>query len=292
MGGALNGHLLVSPALFVTATVTWSGPVASQGIFPPGYDVPLSAPYGDVTIGRPRGPASRPVVIYFPDAAWPNDAICYDQGIFAALDAAGIAVAQLWLGGDTLGRDIRSVERGLRTIRQRADSYRLDLTRVALLGCGAGAHFAALAATNPELMAGAGLNLSSIAGVAIVDGVGFDLRAVAATPANDAEARRGRRGYFSGSMADLDVYSPQSHLAAPNAPSLLVRGRAETEGSPTALMTFARNMQAAGAELVVERLPEKAGEAGSASAGQSPEADGGSIANYLISRLNLVTRRQ
>lgn len=280
----LGRHLLIFAAFCTLSNVIGPGRAGSQDFFPPGYDVPLSAPYGEVTIGRPRGSAFRPVVIYFPDAAWSNEAVCDVREAFAELDAAGIAVAELWMSGDTLDRDIRSIERGLRTIRQRAGSYRLDLSRVALLGCGAGGHFAALVGTNPELMARAGLNLSSVAGAAIVEGIGFDLRAVVA--GDGREMPREIHRYFSRLMGNLDVYSPQAHLAAPNSPSLFLSEGVGMDQAPTAAMDFARGLQAAGSELVIERLPPKVGEREHANAGQSSEANGSSLANYLIARLN------
>lgn len=265
-------------------------PVAAQGLFPPGYDVPLSSPYGEITIERPDGPALRPLAIYFSDSAWPNKSGCQLQNSFDALETSGIAVAELWMSGNRLDRDIRSIREGLRTIRQRARSYRLDLSRIILVGCGAGGHFAALVGTNPEFMARAGLDFSAIAGVAVIEGAGFDLRAVAAEPAQDGGPDREKREYFSGPPANLELYSPLSHLALPNAPSILLAEAGDVEPSASA-NDFGRRLQATGSELVIESLPLDEGASPDGDASRSVNSGDDPVARYIFSRLGAVPPR-
>ena len=262
-------------------------PAFSQGGLFTGFDVPLSDPYGEVSIERPTGRELRPVVVYFPNAAWPNPSTCGPlPEAFEALDRAGIAVASLWMSGDTLGREVRSIEEGLRTIRQRARVYRLDLNRIALLGCGAGGHFAALVATNPDFMTRAGLQFAAITGTAIVDGAGFDLRAIAAEQAGSDAGSSGRSDYFRGSTENLDAYSVAAHLPLPNTPSLLMVDFSAPGEQAGAAAAFGRQLQSTGTELFVEHIPEKVNAPEDGSSEPAPDQSGATLVNYLIARLS------
>ncbi|MEW5725184.1 MAG: alpha/beta hydrolase [Thermodesulfobacteriota bacterium] len=70
---------------------------------------------------------------------------------------------------------VKDVARALKFIRDNAARYRGDPTEIFLLGHSAGAHLAALVATDERYLEAVGLSLRVIRGVVLLDGAGYDL---------------------------------------------------------------------------------------------------------------------
>ncbi|KLE32315.1 hypothetical protein AAW01_11760 [Aurantiacibacter gangjinensis] len=130
----------------------------------------------------------------------------------------------------------------------RADAPRLgfDPDRIVLMGHSAGAHLAALVATDPAY---AGEDMAAISGVVLLDGGGYDvpLRMSAAS----GPTLYAYRNAFSEDAAQQTRLSPVTHVGGPDAPQWLilhVDGRAETTQQARALGDA---LQAAGASVEV-----------------------------------------
>lgn len=111
----------------------------------------------------------------------------------------------------------RDVAAAMRAIRGQAATLGFDPDRIVLMGHSAGAHLAALVATDPAY---AGNEMSAIKGVILLDGAGYDVaRNMAAA---DLEAPGLYRNAFGSDPARQRALSPVTHAAAPNALNWLI----------------------------------------------------------------------
>lgn len=127
----------------------------------------------------------------------------------------------------------------------------IDARRIVLAGHSAGAHLAALLATDPQYLKRAGLGLDRLDGVVLLDGAAYDV------PAQRAEGPRiMQRTYaqaFGDDPARQRALSPTLQAAAPNAPAFLILrvDRADGKRQSEALGAALRG---AGASVSVEAL--------------------------------------
>lgn len=119
-----------------------------------------------------------------------------------------------------VAQQAEDVARSLKFLVDRADALGVDRRRIILMGHSAGAHLAALVATDGRYLQQVGLQVSDIAGVILLDGAGYDV------PRQMAVAgpmmQRTYRMAFGEDRAQQLALSPMSHAAAPNARAFLV----------------------------------------------------------------------
>lgn len=111
----------------------------------------------------------------------------------------------------------RDVAAALRAMRAQAGALGFDPDRIVLMGHSAGAHLAALVATDPAY---AGDDMSAIKGVILLDGAGYDVARNMAAPG--LEAPQLYRNAFGSDPARQRALSPVTHAVAPNAPNWLI----------------------------------------------------------------------
>jgi arylformamidase len=122
----------------------------------------------------------------------------------------------------------------LRALRGQAEAGGFDPDRIILMGHSAGAHLAALVATDPTY---AGDAFGAIRGVVLLDGAGYDVPAAMATPT--LELPNLYRDVFGTDPARQKALSPITHVGGKDAPhwlALYVAERANSRAQSEALV--------------------------------------------------------
>lgn len=115
----------------------------------------------------------------------------------------------------------------------------IDPDRIVLAGHSAGAHLAALVATDPRYLKRAGIGLDRLKGVILLDGAAYDVPAQAVE--GPGIMRPTYTQAFGTDPARQRALSPYFHAAAPNAPRFLILhveredGRRQSEALAAAL---------------------------------------------------------
>lgn len=125
----------------------------------------------------------------------------------------------------------------------------IDPDRIVLMGHSAGAHLAALVASDPAYLKAAGVPMSALRGVILLDGAGYDVVRQMKEPRNLVRGLYGQA--FGEDPKRQAALSPISHAAAPNAANWLilpVASRADSVAQSEALATALRQ---AGARVEV-----------------------------------------
>ena len=116
----------------------------------------------------------------------------------------------------TVEEQAKDVGEAVKALVGQASSIGVDPNRIVLMGHSAGAHLAALVATDPQY---AGEAFGAIRGVILLDGAGYDI-----ATSMDAERLIGRRLYNSAFGTDPERHaslSPLTHVGGEDAPNWL-----------------------------------------------------------------------
>ena len=125
----------------------------------------------------------------------------------------------------------------------------VDGSRIVLMGHSAGAHLAALVGTDPHYSAAAGVPLSAIRGVVLLDGAGYDVGQQMSLPGNQVKSMYLKA--FSEDPTRQAKLSPARHAPAPNAADWLVLPVASRQDSTAQSEALAAKLRAAGSRVTV-----------------------------------------
>lgn len=145
---------------------------------------------------------------------------------------------------------VAAVAEGIGAIVRRASRLGYDGERIILVGSGWGAQVAALLATDPAWLDAAGVPLSSIRGVLVLDGFGLDLEAELAS--GDSRLRKEVGRMLDGQSPER--LSPIRHAAAPNAPRFLFHAPLDAPEATARAEALAAALRSAGGEAEVKRV--------------------------------------
>ncbi|GAA3996217.1 alpha/beta hydrolase [Sphingomonas humi] len=128
----------------------------------------------------------------------------------------------------------------------------IDPDRIVIMGHSAGAHLAALVASDPAYLKAAGVPLNAVKGVVLLDGAGYDVPAQIGDARNRAQAMYTQA--FSTDPKRQAALSPVTHAAAPNAGRWLILPVERRQDSRTQSEKLAAALRTAGTS--VELLPQ------------------------------------
>jgi acetyl esterase/lipase len=119
----------------------------------------------------------------------------------------------------TIGQQVQDAADATGYLAARSAALGIDPKRIILMGHSSGGHLAALIGTDPRFLAKAGLDMSTIRGVVLLDGAGLVPRARTGAP---------RPGGPFTSDEERRILAPTNHTAKPNAADfLLLNGSSE-----------------------------------------------------------------
>lgn len=195
----------------------------------PGIAVSAGRPqviaYGDDPAQRidfyapPAGSGPAPLVVFIHGGAWrmgdkamatgEKAAFFHHEGYaFAAINYRLVPEASVEDEADDVAAAVAS-------IRGRAPELGVDPRRIALIGHSAGAHLAALVASDPQYLMARGMSLKAIRAVVLLDGAAYDVpRQIAAA---GPLMRRLYRAAFGDDPERQVSLSPIAHAGGPNA---------------------------------------------------------------------------
>ena len=125
----------------------------------------------------------------------------------------------------------------------------IDPDRIVLMGHSAGAHLAALVATDPAYLARAGVPMTAVRGVVLLDGAGYDVGQQMAEPRNAVVSMYTQA--FGTDPKRQAALSPARHAAAPNAGEWLILPVATRRDSTAQSEALARRLREGGSKASV-----------------------------------------
>lgn len=125
----------------------------------------------------------------------------------------------------------------------------IDPDRIVVMGHSAGAHLAALVATDPAYLKAAGVPMSAVRGVVLLDGAGYDVGEQMAEPRNAVQSMYSQA--FGTDPKRQAALSPARHAAAPNAADWLVLPVAARRDSTAQSEKLARLLREGGSRALV-----------------------------------------
>nr|WP_314442738.1 alpha/beta hydrolase [uncultured Sphingomonas sp.] len=128
----------------------------------------------------------------------------------------------------------------------------IDANRIVLMGHSAGAHLAALVATDPAYFKRAGVPIDAVRGVVLLDGAGYDVGEQMIEPRNAVRSMYTQA--FGTDPARQAALSPARHATAPNAAEWLILPVASRRDSTSQSEKLARLLREGGSRAEV--LPQ------------------------------------
>jgi arylformamidase len=151
--------------------------------------------------------------------------------------------------GATVEQQAQDVADALGYIAAHARELGVDPKRIVVMGHSAGAHLAALIATDPAYLQKAGWGLDKLAGVVLLDGAAYDV------PAQMADGPRVMGGTYEAAFgsepARQRALSPTLQAASPNARDFLILHVQREDGTRQS-EALGRALTAAGARVKVQ----------------------------------------
>ncbi|MDF2383287.1 alpha/beta hydrolase [Nostoc ellipsosporum NOK] len=151
--------------------------------------------------------------------------------------------------GATVEQQAQDVADSLAYLVQHARALGVDSGKIVVMGHSAGAHLAALVATDPAYLRKAGWGVDKLAGVVLLDGAAYDV------PAQMADGPRIMGGTYDAAFgrdpARQRALSPTLQAAAPNARDFLILHVERADGTRQS-EALGRALAAAGAHVTVQ----------------------------------------
>ncbi|AMV38063.1 alpha/beta hydrolase [Planctomyces sp. SH-PL62] len=212
-----------------------------------------------LNVDAPAEGDRHPIVVWVHGGAWrfgDKDFVQEQPKAFTKRGYVWVGVGYRFVPEVTYKEQAGDVARAVRWARDHAKEFGGDPDRIFLMGHSAGAHLAALTATDERYLKAAGLDLDALSGVILLDGAGYDV------PRQIRESVLPRiRSLYTGVFGDdpkvQEDASPIQHVAGDKgiAPFLILHvGRLDSRTQSNAL---AARLREAGVEATVAAFPSK-----------------------------------
>ena len=170
-------------------------------------------------------------------------------------------------------------------LRNKAAQLGFDSNNIVLMGHSAGAHLAALVSANPSYLETAGVPMSAVKGVILLDGAGYDVNRQMDAIANSGRQNRwAARLYESAFGLDPKVrqeLSPITHARQPNVASWLILHVADREDSRDQSEALGNELNLNGSNATVLAVPDSSHRSVNQDAGSSGSFVGKAISTFL-----------
>jgi acetyl esterase/lipase len=227
---------------------------------------------------KPARVAKAPVLMFVHGGGWSIGDKAHAAGSKARwANAKGWAFASAnyrLVPQATVESQAADVASAIAWLRANAAKEGLDPDRIVLMGHSAGAHLAALVGTDPRYLKAAGVPMSAIKGVVLLDGAGYDVAAQAGAPGNIVKPMYDAA--FGTDPKRQTALSPIHQAAAPNVSRWLILPIERRADSQAQSKGLADALTQAGVSATVVAVPGEShgslnkglGEAGDFATGQ------------------------
>jgi acetyl esterase/lipase len=208
---------------------------------------------------KPAGVSKAPVLLFVHGGGW-----AIGDKAHAAGDKAKWANSKGWAFASanyrlvpqaTVESQAADIASAIAWLRANAAKEGLDPDRIVLMGHSAGAHLAALVGTDPQYLKAAGVPMSAIKGVVLLDGAGYDIAQQAAAPHNPVKSRYDAA--FGADPKRQAALSPTRQAAAPNVSRWLILPIERRADSQAQSKGLADALNQAGASASVVAVPDE-----------------------------------
>jgi acetyl esterase/lipase len=151
------------------------------------------------------------------------------------------------------GDQARDIATAISALRRDAGRLGFDPNRIILMGHSAGAHLAALVATDTRYLATVGVPLSAVRGSVLLDGVGYDVAKQMAYEGNRVAVMY--QAAFGSDPERQKALSPATHVAAPNIANWLILHVASRADSKAQSEALGAGLKGSGARVAVKAVP-------------------------------------
>jgi arylformamidase len=255
-GRRMFGHVIALGLAVVALTVMTPTPLAErrEAAVMTRADLAYgSDPKQMLTLYRVAGRPPAPLVVYIHGGGWSaGDRAAGGREKPAHFTGGGYVYATVgyrFVPQVRVEDQLADVASAIAWLRKNARKHGIDRDRIVLLGHSSGAHLAAMLATDPTWLRGAGAPFDAVRAAVLIDGAGYDVpRVMAGDPGG---VMRYYGPAFGADRQRQAALSPINHTAPPNAPAWLMLydyNRMDAGSEATAL---AERLDAAGADTVV-----------------------------------------
>lgn len=201
----------------------------------------------------PSGTARPPLAVYIHGGGWTNgapEAVAEKPAFFAQQGWAFASVGYRLLPESPVEEQAADIGRALRALRGQAAQAGFDPDRILLFGHSAGAHLAALVASNPDY---AGDAFGAIRGVIPVDGACYDVPAQIA--AGGFMVERTYIPAFGREEARQRALSPITHAGGRDAPDWLMLYTSARDDAQRQSEALGAALRRSGAQVQLFEVP-------------------------------------
>ena len=215
-------------------------------------------PLQKLDLKRAAGAGAAPLIVFIHGGGWSigdkGQAVGAKADHFAGMGFAFASLNYRLVPAASVEQQAADIAAGIAWLRANAAAHGIDPDRIVVMGHSAGAHLAALVASDPAFLAAAKVPFSALKGAVLLDGAGYDVATQMASPVNRVGTMYGAA--FGTDPARHRRLSPLHHAAAPNAPKWLILAVAQRADSTAQGTALAAALTRAGAAARVVGVPD------------------------------------